>query len=53
MGFAETVCPSCHTHIVASGFCPNCGMALTAAPNSIKRSRRPRKDPAPVASGDK
>jgi RsiW-degrading membrane proteinase PrsW (M82 family) len=46
MGFAETVCPSCHTHIVASGFCPNCGMALTAAPNAIKRSRRPRKDPA-------
>ena len=42
MGFAETVCPSCHMHIVASGFCPNCGMALTAAPNSIKRSRRPR-----------
>jgi RsiW-degrading membrane proteinase PrsW (M82 family) len=53
MGFAETVCPSCHTHIVASGFCPNCGMALTAAPNSIKRSRRPRKDPAvtPTPSG--
>ena len=46
MGFAETVCPNCHTHIVASGFCPNCGMALTAAPNSIKRNRRPRKDPA-------
>jgi hypothetical protein len=46
MGFAETVCASCHTHIVASGFCPNCGMALTAAPNSIRRNRRPRKDPA-------
>jgi hypothetical protein len=42
MGFAETVCPSCHMHIVASGFCPNCGMALTAAPNAVKRSRRPR-----------
>jgi hypothetical protein len=44
MGFAETVCPSCHMHIVASGFCPNCGMALTAAPNAVKRSRRPRVD---------
>ena len=44
MGYAETVCPSCHMHIVASGFCPNCGMALTAAPNSIKRGRRPRLD---------
>jgi RsiW-degrading membrane proteinase PrsW (M82 family) len=42
MGYAETICPSCHMHIVASGFCPNCGMALTAAPNSIKRGRRPR-----------
>ena len=44
MGFAETVCPSCHMHIVASGFCPNCGMALTAGPHAIKRSRRPRVD---------
>jgi hypothetical protein len=46
MGFAETVCPSCHMHIVASGFCPNCGMALTAAPSHVKRSRRERKAPA-------
>jgi RsiW-degrading membrane proteinase PrsW (M82 family) len=42
MGFAETVCPNCHTHIVASGFCPNCGMALTAAPMAVKRARKPR-----------
>ena len=45
MGFAETVCPSCHMHIVASGFCPNCGMALTAAPSHVKRNRRERKAP--------
>jgi len=56
MGFAETVCPSCHTHIVASGFCPNCGMALTAAPNAVRQNRRPRKDTpatpaAPTPSG--
>ena len=44
MGFAETVCPNCHTHIVASGFCPNCGVALTAAPAAVKRARKPRKD---------
>ncbi len=50
MGYAETVCPSCHMHIVASGFCPNCGMALTAAPNSVKRGRRPRvESPAEAA----
>jgi RsiW-degrading membrane proteinase PrsW (M82 family) len=47
MGYAETVCPSCHMHIVASGFCPNCGMALTAAPNSVKRARRPRVESVP------
>jgi hypothetical protein len=47
MGYAETVCPSCHMHIVASGFCPNCGMALTAAPNAVKRARRPRVEAAP------
>jgi RsiW-degrading membrane proteinase PrsW (M82 family) len=52
MGYAETVCPSCHMHIVASGFCPNCGMALTAAPNSIKRGRRPRVE-TPVKSAEK
>jgi RsiW-degrading membrane proteinase PrsW (M82 family) len=42
MGFAETVCANCHMHIVASGFCPNCGMALTAAPTAVKRARKPR-----------
>ncbi len=47
MGFAETVCPSCHMHIVASGFCPNCGMALTAAPSHLKRSRRERGEATP------
>jgi RsiW-degrading membrane proteinase PrsW (M82 family) len=52
MGYAETVCANCHMHIVASGFCPNCGMALTAAPNSIKRGRRPRKDAPTAASRD-
>ena len=45
MGFSETVCPSCHMHIYASGFCPNCGMALTAAPSHMKRARREREDP--------
>ena len=40
MGFSETVCPNCHMHIYASGFCPNCGVALTAAPTVLKRARR-------------
>ena len=51
MGFAETVCPNCHMHIVASGFCPNCGVALTAAPTSVKRARKPRKEVATNSSG--
>jgi hypothetical protein len=50
MGFAETVCPSCHMHIVASGFCPNCGMALAAAPNAVRRGRRPRAEAAHEAA---
>lgn len=50
MGFAETVCANCHTHIVASGFCPNCGVALTAAPTAVKRARKPRKDASARAS---
>jgi hypothetical protein len=42
MGFSETVCPNCHMHIVASGFCPNCGVALTAAPTAVKKARKER-----------
>lgn len=51
MGYAETVCANCHMHVVASGFCPSCGMALTAAPTGIKRARKPRKDVAAGAAG--
>jgi hypothetical protein len=40
-------------HIVASGFCPNCGMALTAAPNAVKRARRPRVEAVPDAAAKK
>lgn len=46
LGYSETICPSCHRHIYASGFCPNCGMALTAAPMHVKRARRARAHPA-------
>ena len=52
MGFAETVCPNCHRHIVASGFCPNCGVALTAAPGAIKRARKPVGETTNVAPGE-
>lgn len=38
LGFQETVCPGCHVRVVASGFCPNCGLALSAAPSSVRRT---------------
>lgn len=50
MGYAETVCANCHMHVVASGFCPSCGLALTAAPTAVKRARKPRKDVAAPAA---
>lgn len=34
MGFRPAVCPHCHRHVVAAGFCPNCGVALSAGPRS-------------------
>ena len=34
MGFRAAVCPHCHRHVVAAGFCPNCGVALAAGPRS-------------------
>lgn len=30
LGFRSLVCPNCHRHVMASGFCPNCGVALAA-----------------------
>ena len=41
MGFVETVCPHCHKHIIASSFCPSCGIALSVAPIYVKRARKP------------
>jgi hypothetical protein len=48
MGFFETVCPHCNKHIVASRFCPNCGIALGVSPGYVTDARKPR-----VSSGEK
>jgi RsiW-degrading membrane proteinase PrsW (M82 family) len=32
MGLSEKYCSHCHTNVASQGFCPTCGMALTAVP---------------------
>lgn len=48
LGFANTVCPNCHQRVTAAGFCPSCGMALSAVPDSVRRAREPL--PEPISS---
>ena len=45
LGYRAAVCPHCHHHVMAAGFCPGCGAALTAAPR-----RDTGADPAPAAA---
>jgi RsiW-degrading membrane proteinase PrsW (M82 family) len=33
-GYHAVVCFHCHRHVMAAGFCPNCGVALTVGPRS-------------------
>jgi hypothetical protein len=39
VGFAYTTCPNCRADIIAAGFCPSCGMALSAVPASVSEAR--------------
>jgi hypothetical protein len=39
VGFAYTTCPNCRADIIAAGFCPSCGMALSAVPASVREAR--------------
>jgi len=32
LGFSAQICANCHKHMMAGGFCPACGMALSAGP---------------------
>jgi hypothetical protein len=32
MEYRPIVCPHCHHHVMAAGFCPSCGVALSASP---------------------
>lgn len=49
LGMHPALCAQCHRHVIAAGFCPICGMAIAAAPFSVRSYRAPE---APVeASG--
>ncbi len=52
-GFTATVCPNCHKHVIAAGFCPSCGRALTAAPRAMQGAVKPAAAAAaPSGSGE-
>lgn len=36
LGLATFDCPNCDSHVTAAGFCPVCGMALSASPKPAK-----------------
>lgn len=42
------VCPHCHHHVIAAGFCPSCGIALGASPR--RDTDAVPAEPAPVAA---
>jgi RsiW-degrading membrane proteinase PrsW (M82 family) len=35
MEYRPIVCPHCHHHVMAAGFCPSCGAALSASPRRV------------------
>lgn len=46
LGMHPALCAHCYRHVIAAGFCPNCGMAVAAAPFHIRTYR------APAAAGE-
>jgi hypothetical protein len=41
LGETERYCPHCHDEVLAQGFCPQCGIALTAVPNHLRVAEAP------------
>jgi RsiW-degrading membrane proteinase PrsW (M82 family) len=37
LGLSQTVCANCDSGVSAAGFCPVCGMAMTAVPRAARR----------------
>lgn len=50
LGYRAIVCPHCHHHVMAAGFCPGCGTALTAAPRRVTGAAP--STPAPAAGSE-
>ncbi|HZU77536.1 MAG TPA: PrsW family intramembrane metalloprotease [Dehalococcoidia bacterium] len=36
LGYRSLVCPNCHRHVMATAFCPTCGVALSATPRTTE-----------------
>lgn len=49
LGMHPALCAHCDRHVIAAGFCPNCGMAVAAAPFHVRSYRAPE---APAAAGE-
>ena len=41
LGMHPALCAHCSRHVIAAGFCPNCGMAVAAAPFHVRSYRAP------------
>ncbi len=50
MDLRPIVCPHCHHHVMAAGFCPSCGAALDASPR--RETGAIPAEPAPAATPD-
>jgi hypothetical protein len=50
MDLRPIVCPHCHHHVMAGGFCPSCGAALDASPR--RETGLLPAQPAPAATAD-
>jgi hypothetical protein len=50
MNVRPIVCPHCHHHVMAAGFCPSCGAALDASPR--RETGAIPAEPAPAATPD-
>ena len=47
LGYRAVVCAHCHHHVMAAGFCPSCGSAISASP---RRETGAAQTPAPLPS---